>query len=180
MTSARIPEEDACHRAHNLCVFSRVQKGTPRLTHKWCVLQRVSFGALSDVTIVLWMRQSIVVFGPWCPRCISSSQTCLWVASFISMLSDGRFSSHHALHYYSPMLLQRRRPFFSSKNSQFPKHISQSQLNTRHVCTYLNAFFMVNPNVLIKINNFDIFEGRIVFTNFELSSVHACRMENVL
>ena len=60
MTSARIPEEDACHRARNLCVFSRVQKGTPGLTHKGCVLQRVSFGALSDVTVVLGMRQSIV------------------------------------------------------------------------------------------------------------------------
>ena len=29
VTSARIPEEDACHRTHNLCVFLRVQKGTP-------------------------------------------------------------------------------------------------------------------------------------------------------
>ena len=61
MTSARIPEEDACHRAHNVCVFSRVQKGTPGLTHKGCILQlqRVSLGALSDVTVVLGMRQSI-------------------------------------------------------------------------------------------------------------------------
>ena len=59
-TSARIPEEDACHRARNLCVFSRVQKGTPRLTHNGCVLQRVFLNALSDVTVVLGMRQSIV------------------------------------------------------------------------------------------------------------------------
>ena len=42
VTSARIPEEDACHRARNLCLFSSVQKGTPGLTHKGCVLQRVS------------------------------------------------------------------------------------------------------------------------------------------
>ena len=28
----------ACHRTRNLCVFSRVQKGTPGLTHKGCVL----------------------------------------------------------------------------------------------------------------------------------------------
>ena len=59
MTSARNPEEDACPRARNVCVFSRVQKGTPGLTHKGCVLQRVSLGALSDVTVVLGMRRSI-------------------------------------------------------------------------------------------------------------------------
>ena len=60
MTSARIPEEDACHRARNLCVFSRIQKGTQGLTHKGCVLQLVSLGALSDITVVLGMRQSIL------------------------------------------------------------------------------------------------------------------------
>ena len=59
MTSARIPEEDACHRVRNLCVFSHVQKGTPGLTHKGCVLQRVSLGAFSEVTVVLGMRQCI-------------------------------------------------------------------------------------------------------------------------
>ena len=60
VTSQRIPEKDACHRARNFCVFSRVQKGTLGLSHKGCVLQRVSLGALSDVTVVLGMRQSIV------------------------------------------------------------------------------------------------------------------------
>ena len=30
------------------------------MTHKGCVLQRVSLDALSDVTVVLGMRQSIV------------------------------------------------------------------------------------------------------------------------
>ena len=60
VTSGRIPKEDACHRARNSCVFSRVQKGTPRLTHKECVLQRVFLDAISDVTVVLGMRQSIV------------------------------------------------------------------------------------------------------------------------
>ena len=44
VTSARIPDKDACHRARNLCVFSRIQKGTPGLTHKGCVLQRISLG----------------------------------------------------------------------------------------------------------------------------------------
>ena len=57
VTSARIPDKDACHHARNLCVFSHVQNGTPGLTHKGCVLQRVSLGALSDVTVVLGMRQ---------------------------------------------------------------------------------------------------------------------------
>ena len=59
VTSALIPEEDPCHRALTCGFFSRIQKGTPGLTHKRCVLQRVSLGALSDVTVVLWMRQSI-------------------------------------------------------------------------------------------------------------------------
>ena len=59
MTSAQIPEEDTCHRARNLCVFSRIQKGTPRLTDKGCVLQRVFLDAISDLTVVLGMRQSI-------------------------------------------------------------------------------------------------------------------------
>ena len=59
VTSARVPEADACHRACNFCVFSRVQKGTPRLTHKGCVLQLVFLDALGDVTVVLGMRQSI-------------------------------------------------------------------------------------------------------------------------
>ena len=59
MTSVRILKEDVFHRACNLCVFSHVQKGTPGLTHTDCVLQRVSLGALSDVTVVLGMKQSI-------------------------------------------------------------------------------------------------------------------------
>ena len=61
VTSPRITE-DACHRARYLCVFSSVQKGTPGLTHKGCVLPRVSLGALRDVTVVLRMRQSIPAY----------------------------------------------------------------------------------------------------------------------
>ena len=49
----------ACYHARNLCVFSHVHKGTPGLKHKGCVLQRASVGTLSDVTVVLGMRQSI-------------------------------------------------------------------------------------------------------------------------
>ena len=59
MMSARIPDEYSCHGARNLCVFSHIQKGTLGFTHRVCVLQRVSLGALSDVTVVLGMKQSI-------------------------------------------------------------------------------------------------------------------------
>ena len=48
-----------CLSSQATYVFSHVQKGTPGLTHKECVLQRVSLGALSDVTVVLRMRQRI-------------------------------------------------------------------------------------------------------------------------
>ena len=43
--------------------YSHVQKRIPGFTHKWCVLQRISIGASSDVTVVLGMRQSIVCMG---------------------------------------------------------------------------------------------------------------------
>ena len=59
VTSARIPVADACYCSLNLCVFSHVQTGTPGLTHKGCILQRVHLGALSDVMAVLVMRQSL-------------------------------------------------------------------------------------------------------------------------
>ena len=59
IVSAHIPEEDPCHRARNLCVFSRIQKRSLVLTHRGCDLPHVSLGALSDVTVILGMRQSI-------------------------------------------------------------------------------------------------------------------------
>ena len=61
VTSARIPEEDACPIAYSRgrCLSSRVQL-VCFLTRSLCVLQRVSLGALSDITVVLGMRQSIV------------------------------------------------------------------------------------------------------------------------
>ena len=46
-------------RVLHMCVISRVQNRIPGLTHKWWVLQSISFGAPSDVTAVLEMRQSI-------------------------------------------------------------------------------------------------------------------------
>ena len=46
-TSERSAEEDACYC---VCVFYKhIQKGIPGLTHKECILQHVSSGALSDV-----------------------------------------------------------------------------------------------------------------------------------
>ena len=60
MTSAHILEEDACYRLRNWCVISQVQIGTPGSMHKGCVLQLVSLDSLSDITVRLGMRQSIV------------------------------------------------------------------------------------------------------------------------
>ena len=60
LTSTRTTVTSASIRARNLCVCSRVQKWTPGLTHKGCVMQRVSLGALSDNTVVRGMIQSIV------------------------------------------------------------------------------------------------------------------------
>ena len=53
-TSACIPDEGKHYHAHNLCVFSHVQKGTPGLTYNRCTLQRVSLGTLSYVTVCSW------------------------------------------------------------------------------------------------------------------------------
>ena len=55
----RVFQRETLVTARAICVFSRVQKGTLGLTHEECVLQRVSLDALSDVTVVLGMRQSI-------------------------------------------------------------------------------------------------------------------------
>ena len=58
-----IPEEEEYHPTRHLCVFSQVPKRILGLTHKGCVLHCTvcisSFGAISDVTVVLWMRQGI-------------------------------------------------------------------------------------------------------------------------
>ena len=49
---------------------------------------------------------------------------------------------------------------------------------TRHVGTYFNAFFMVIPNMVMKFQNVDIFY-QICYI-FNLSSAHACRVENII
>ena len=45
-----------------------------------------------------------------------------------------------------------------------------------YVWTYLNAFLMVNPNIIMKSNIFDIW---IFCDIFNISSAHACRMVSV-
>ena len=42
-----------------MCVSHTLNQSIPGLKHEGCVLQRVSFGTLSDVTVVLGMRHSI-------------------------------------------------------------------------------------------------------------------------
>ena len=44
---------------YNFCVFSHAQKGILGLTHKGCIFYCLSFDKLSDITVVLEMRQSI-------------------------------------------------------------------------------------------------------------------------
>ena len=39
----------------------------------------------------------------------------------------------------------------------FLKMLEMSGTNTRHVCTYLNAFIMVVANIVTKFQNVDIF-----------------------
>ena len=46
--------------------------------------------------------------------------------------------------------------------------------NTRHVGTYLSAFSTVIPNIVLKLNNFDIFNN---FGN--MSSALACLVVSV-
>ena len=60
VTSQVYSEEDARHRAAT-CVISHAFKREHRdRCLKGCVLQRVSLDELSDITVVLGMRQSIV------------------------------------------------------------------------------------------------------------------------
>ena len=49
--------------------------------------------------------------------------------------------------------------------------------DTRHVCTYFNAFFMVIPNMVMKFHNFE-FCNKIGYV-FDLSSALACHAESV-
>ena len=59
MTSACDLEEEACYRG--VTVFSHMFNSNPwiEMKHEGCVLQRLSLDALSDVMVVLELRQSI-------------------------------------------------------------------------------------------------------------------------
>ena len=66
MTSARIPEEDAYYHAMYIMCFLTRSKENPGIDARMMrlsLLQRpyicISFGLVSDVTVVLGMRQSI-------------------------------------------------------------------------------------------------------------------------
>ena len=51
-------------------------------------------------------------------------------------------------------------------------------INTRHVCTYLNAFRKVIPNMIMKFQNVDICWQFCEI--LDLSSAHACRVVSVM
>ena len=53
-------------------------------------------------------------------------------------------------------------------------HFRNYETNTRYIGTYLNAFLMVIPNMVMKFNNFDLFYQ--ICTHFDLSSALACRV----
>ena len=58
--SAHILEEDTPYGAHNLVCFHMFKKEP----HGWCILLCITMGVLSDVTVVLGMRQSIESIEP--------------------------------------------------------------------------------------------------------------------
>ena len=104
VTSSRIPDEDACYGTRNLRVFWSVQKGTPGFTHKGCVLQRVSLGALSDVTVVLGMRQSIV-----CKVVIT--KVIQMMRAIRGMFTIGpRLSQNHAISWGTRVTIHENKP----------------------------------------------------------------------
>ena len=47
--------------------------------------------------------------------------------------------------------------FSSSNFFKFKVDFTYYLINTRHVCTYFNAFFMLIPNIVTPFRNFDIF-----------------------
>ena len=99
VTSARIPEEDACHRARNVCAFSRIQKGTPGLMHKWCILQRVSLGAGWNCHIQQpWNRVHKTAY---CQATLYSHLTSSVIASLVLSISN----VFDAVHRRTPPLL---------------------------------------------------------------------------
>ena len=60
----------------------------------------------------------------------------------------------------------------------FNGYFTSKWTNTRHICTYLNEFFIVVPNMVMKFHNFDIFYKLCLL--FDLSSAHARRIVSVI
>ena len=67
----------------------------------------------------------------------------------------------------------KKERFLSSKLFQFKAYFTNYCTNTRHVCTDLNAFLMVNPNKVTRFRMVDIYDffGEIL----DMSSAQTCR-----
>ena len=80
-----------------------------------------------------------------------------------------------------PLVLPRNKLFFFFNIHTFlvffTAYFRNYLTNTRHVCTCLNAFIMVNPNRVTKLKTITIFDK--FGTNLNLSSAHACHVESV-
>ena len=89
----QISEEDAYYRAQLVYLLTR-SKRSPGLTHKGCVLQRVSLGALNNLKVVRGMRQSIGKF--------NQTSLCLHLADtpvatylyFVHYQNGGNYDAH--------------------------------------------------------------------------------------
>ena len=71
-------------------------------------------------------------------------------------------------------LLMKKSLFLSSILSNFSIHFKNYWTDTRHVCTYLNAFSMVIPNIVMKFNNFDIYWKLCVILDLSSGKYYEC------
>ena len=67
--------------------------------------------------------------------------------------------------------------FVFSNFWNFNAYFTNLWTNNRHVCTYLNVFLMVIPNMVMKFHNFEIFYQ--FFYIFALSSALTCHVESI-
>ena len=72
------------------------------------------------------------------------------ICNILDMSSAVAYCIYHAA---IDFIAQTKRGFLL-KFVKFQRQFTNFQIKTRHVCTYLNAFLMVNPNMVMKINNF--------------------------
>ena len=64
--------------------------------------------------------------------------------------------------------------FLFSQFSNFKVYCVTYKTNIRHICTYLNPFFMVITNIVMKINNFVIFDILCSFDIIIVCSLQVC------